>query len=49
VSNAIRIPFESIFRGGLPADGRPACLALLEAARESSGRVGVPIGAALLE
>jgi len=49
VGNAIRIPFESIFRGGLPADGRPACLALLEAARESSGRVGAPIGAALLE
>jgi len=49
VGNAIRIPFESIFRGGLPADGRPICLDTLEAARESSGRVGAPIAARLLE
>jgi hypothetical protein len=48
VRNTIRIPFERLFQRGLPADGRPACLAALEAAREGSGRAGAPLGSALL-
>jgi uncharacterized protein involved in outer membrane biogenesis len=48
VRNVVRMPFELIFRGGIPADGRPTCLAALEGARESSGRAGAPLGSALL-
>jgi hypothetical protein len=48
VRNTIRIPFERLFGRRLPADGRPACLAALEVAREGSGRAGAPLGSALL-
>ena len=48
VGNALRIPLETLFGRRPPADGRPLCLAALEAVRESAGREGEPLGAPLL-